>query len=142
MSKNGLFWCISTHYAPKVRNPDKTLHFLKRLICVFLSYFMKKTIYVENFVYSSHFTLLCHKTKKLMKTSQQRENKVEEKKVLFQQVSAFFCGKTQKCRRNTLFVELTDICKKRVVLLYFSILYTKTERYRENTTYVKTSFFL
>ncbi|MPC43110.1 hypothetical protein E2C01_036747 [Portunus trituberculatus] len=31
-----------------------------------------------------------------------------------------------KCRQNTIFVELTDICKKRVVLGYFSILCTKT----------------
>ncbi|MPC13543.1 hypothetical protein E2C01_006281 [Portunus trituberculatus] len=44
---------------------------------------MKKTIFIENFVYTSHFTLLCLKKIKLMKISQYRENKVKVRKTCY-----------------------------------------------------------
>ena len=50
-------------------------------------------------------------------------------------VFCYFCTKTQKCSLNTQFVELNEICQKRIILVYFSILYIKL-RNADKTLYM------
>ena len=106
---------------------------------MFLRCLVRKTISLEIFVYSSHFTLLCFKTIKLMKKSQYRESKVKLRNTCYFNSFWFYSIKPQKKRQNTHFVEWTEICQKQVILVYFSILCTKTQKCRWKSIFVKVS---